>query len=44
MHKECEKDNVETDICINGVKDLSYLIKISGQLATFYSGLLGRKC
>lgn len=22
MHKECEKDNVEADICISGVKDL----------------------
>lgn len=34
MHKECEKDNVETDICINGVKDLSYLRK------KFYENLL----
>lgn len=35
MDKESEKDNVETDICTNGVKDFSYLIKISWELAAF---------
>lgn len=28
MHKEYEKDNVETDIYMNGLKGLSYLIKV----------------
>lgn len=42
MHKECEKDNVETDICVNDVKESSYLIKISGELATCSDSLLGK--
>lgn len=28
MHKEYEKDSVETDTYMNGLKDLSYLIKV----------------
>lgn len=28
MHKEYEKDNAETDTYMNGLKDLSYLIKV----------------
>lgn len=34
MHKKFEKDNVETDTYMNGLKDLSYLIKLYTR--TFY--------
>lgn len=41
MHKKCEKDNVETDICINGVKDLSYLIKKNFMRTCYFLKLFG---